>query len=47
MVGKAEGIPTGLAMTKQVVLKEEVCANLSHVSVALLGHLKVADKKGQ
>jgi len=47
VTGKAEGIPTELAITKEVVLKEELCANLSRIPVALLDHLKVADKKGQ
>jgi hypothetical protein len=38
--GKAGSIPPGLSVTKEVVLSEEVCAHLPHVTVALLGHFK-------
>jgi hypothetical protein len=33
-------IPPGLSITKEVVLSEEVCVNLPHVTVALMGHFK-------
>ena len=38
--GKAGAIPAGLIITKEVVLLEEVCVNLPHVTVVLLGHFK-------
>ena len=38
--GKSWTIPAGLSITKEVILTEEVCVNLPHVTVALLGHFK-------
>ena len=38
--GKAGFLPAGLAITKDLILSEEVCVNLPHVTVALLGHFK-------
>jgi hypothetical protein len=38
--GKFGTIPAGLSITKEVILMEEVCVNLPHVTVALLGHFK-------
>jgi len=38
--GRAGSIPAGLMITKEVILMEEVCVNLPHVTVALLGHFK-------
>ena len=38
--GKTGVIPAGLSITKEVVLMEEVCVNLPHITVALLGHFK-------
>lgn len=38
--GKFGTIPAGLLITKEVILMEEVCVNLLHVTVALLGHFK-------
>jgi hypothetical protein len=38
--GRAGAIPAGLTITKEVILMEEVCVNLPHVTVALLGHFK-------
>ena len=38
--GKSGTIPAGLSITKEVILMEEVCVNLPHFTVALLGHFK-------
>ena len=38
--GKFGTIPAGLAITKELILTEEVCVNLPHVTLALLGHFK-------
>ena len=38
--GKGGVIPAGLSITKEVILSEDVCAVLPHVTVALLGHFK-------
>ena len=38
--GNTGTIPDRLLITKEVVLLEEVCANLPHVTVTLLGHFK-------
>lgn len=38
--GRTGKIPAGLVITKEVVLMEEVCVDLPHVTVALLGHFK-------
>ena len=42
--GKFGTIPAGLAITKELILTEEVCANLPHVTLALLGHFKGENK---
>ena len=38
--GKYGTIPADLAITKELILTEEVCANLPHVTLTLLGHFK-------
>ena len=38
--GKMGSLPEGLVITKKVILSEDMCANLSHVTVALQGHFK-------
>jgi hypothetical protein len=38
--GKGGRLPVGVVITKDLILSEEVCANLPHVTVALLGHFK-------
>lgn len=38
--GKTGSVPVSLKITKDTVLTEEVCVNLPHVTVALLGHFK-------
>ena len=38
--GKDGRIPTGFEATKNMLLSEEICRNLPHVTIALLGHFK-------
>ena len=38
--GRTGSVPVALEITKDTVLTEEVCVNLPHVTVALLGHFK-------
>jgi hypothetical protein len=38
--GKAGSVPVSLEISKDTILSEEVCVNLPHVTVALLGQFK-------
>ena len=42
--GRAGAIPASLLITKEVILMEEVCVKLTHVTVTLLGHFKGESK---
>ena len=45
--GKNGFVSTGLVITKEVILSEEVCGNLLHVTVTLMGHFKGETKADQ
>ena len=45
--GKNGFVPPGLVISKEVILSEEVCGNLPHVTVTLMGHFKGETKADQ